>query len=418
MGHVTALECTGCGRRFPKEAVAACSECWSALEPVYDLDAVRSSLTRAAVAARPLDLWRYHELLPVDGEDRIGPGTGFTPLLQAPRLGARLGIRDLWIKYEAACHPTLSFKDRLVAVALTKARELRMDTVGCASTGNLASALAAGAAATGLRAVVLVPEDVEAARLAASAVYGPVLVGVRGGYDRANRLCVEIADRTGWGFVNVNLRAYYGEGSKTVAFEIAEQRGWRLPGHVVVPMAGASLLTKVERGFRQLVDLGLVEERPFAVHGAQPAGCAPVVQAWRAGLAEPRPVKPATIVRSLAIGDPPDGPGALATIRRTGGRAEGPGDAEALESVRLLAETEGLLTETAGGVVVAAARRLAAAGAFADGGPVVLILTGHGLKTVDALAGRPAFATVIDGRLSEFVSFWAEREASASVPGA
>jgi threonine synthase len=409
MTFVIGLKCKGCGKEWPKEPVAACAECWSALEPVYDLDAVRRTFTRETIAGRAPDLWRYRELLPVDGDDLVGRGTGFTPLIAAPRLGQRLGIRDLWIKYDAACHPTLSFKDRLVAVALTKAREFGMDTVGCASTGNLANAVAAGAASAGLRAVILVPEDLETAKLAGTAVYGATLVGVRGNYDRVNRLCSEIADKHGWGFVNVNLRTYYGEGSKTVGFELAEQSGWHLPGHVVAPMAGASLITKVERAFRELVGLGLVEDRPFSVHGAQPAGCAPVVRAWKQGLAEPRPVKPATIVRSLAIGDPADGPAALATMRRTGGRAEDPEDAEVIDAIRLLAQTEGLFTETAGGTVIAAALRLARDGAFADDQPVVLLLTGHGLKTVEVLEGSP-FSALIDGKLAEFEAFWSERE--------
>jgi threonine synthase len=376
------------------------------------MDAVRRGFTREAIAARPRDLWRYRELLPIDGAPTVGHGTGFTPLLPAPRLGRRLGIRDLWIKYDAACHPTLSFKDRLVAVALSKAREFGMTTVGCASTGNLANAVAAAATAGGFRAVILVPEDLEAAKLTGTAVFGATLVGVRGNYDRVNRLCTEIADRHGWGLVNVNLRAYYGEGSKTVGFEIAEQLDWTLPGHVVAPMAGGSLLTKAERAFRELAELRLVADEPFSLHGAQPEGCAPIAGAFKAGLAEPRPVKPSTIVRSLAIGDPADGPAALAAIRRTGGRAEDPSDAEALDGIRLLAETEGLFAETAGGVVVAATRRLAEGGAFADGRRVILLVTGHGLKTVESLAGEPPFPTVIGGKLEEFDRFWAEREAS------
>jgi threonine synthase len=414
MSLVIALKCKECGKERAKEPIAACEECWGAVLPVYDMDAVRRTFTREAIAARPRDLWRYHELLPLDGEATVGRGTGFTPLLPAPRLGQRLGIRDLWIKYDAACHPTLSFKDRLVAVALSKAREFGMSTVGCASTGNLANAVAAGATAAGLRAVILVPEDLEAAKLTGTAVYGVTLVGVRGNYDRVNRLCAEIADRHGWGIVNVNLRAYYGEGSKTVGFELAEQLDWTLPAHVVSPMAGGSLITKVERAFHQLIELGLVSDQPFALHGAQPEGCAPIAGAFKDGLAQPRPVKPKTIVRSLAIGDPADGPGALATIRRTGGRAEDPTDAEALEGIRLLAETEGLFTETAGGTVVAATRRLADGGAFVDGRRVVLLITGHGLKTAEALGSDPPFAAVIDGKLAEFESFWADREAATT----
>jgi threonine synthase len=409
MGWVSGLRCKECGKEWPKAAVAACPDCWAGLEPVYDMARVRQTLTRDAIARRPQDLWRYRELLPVDGEPTSGRGTGFTPLVPAPRLGRRLGIRDLWIKYDAACHPTLSFKDRLVAVALTKARELGMTTVGCASTGNLANAVAAGAAACGLDAVVLVPEDLEPAKLAATAVYGATLVGVRGNYDRVNRLCAQIADRYGWGIVNVNLRAYYGEGSKTVAFEIAEQRGWSLPGHVVAPMAGGSLVTKVERAFAQLVELGLVVDEPVALHGAQPEGCSPISGAWKRNAPRLDPVKPDTIVRSLAIGDPADGEAALATIRRSGGRAEVASDVEVVECMRLLAETEGLFAETAGGTVVAAARRLARAGAFADGRSVVLLITGQGLKTLDALGSRSPFTAVIDGRLDDFEALWAKR---------
>jgi threonine synthase len=409
MSHVLGLRCKECGREREKGPVAVCEQCWGALEIVYDMDVVRRTFTRAAIAERPRDLWRYHELLPLDGAPAVGRGTGFTPLLPAPRLGARLGIQDLWVKYDAACHPTLSFKDRVVAVALSKAHEFGMDTVGCASTGNLANAVAAAAAASGLRAVVFVPEDLEAAKLAGTAVFGATLVGVRGNYDRVNRLCAEVADRHGWGIVNVNLRAYYGEGSKSVGFEVAEQRGWRLPRHVVAPMAGGSLIGKVERAFRQLVELGLVDDAPFALYGAQPAGCAPISRAFKEGLAAPRPVKPATIVRSLAIGDPADGPSALAAIRRTNGGAEDPEESEVVDGIRLLAQTEGLFTETAGGTVIAAARRLAQGGAFADGGSVVLLITGHGLKTVEALSGSP-FAAVIDGRLAEFEAFWSERQ--------
>lgn len=413
MGRVIALRCKECGREQPVAPVAACAECWGALETVYDHALVARSFKREQIASRPPDLWRYHELLPVEGSEVVGRGTGFTPLLHAPKLGRQLGIRELWIKYDAACHPTLSFKDRLVAVALSKAREFGMQTVGCASTGNLANAVAAGAASAGLSAVVLVPEDLEAAKLLGTAVYGATLVGVRGNYDRVNRLCAQLADRYGWGFVNVNLRAFYSEGSKTVGFEIAEQSGWQLPGHVVAPMAGGSLIGKVQRAFWQLVEFQLVDDRPVRMHGAQATGCAPITSAWKAGLDTPRPVKPDTIVRSLAIGDPADGASALATIRGSGGRAEHASDSEVLDGIRLLAQTEGLFAETAGGTVVAATRRLAEAGVFADGAPVVLLITGHGLKTVEHLAGRPAFATVIDGKLADFEAFWDARSKTA-----
>jgi threonine synthase len=413
MEYVLGLRCKGCGKQRGKDAIAACDECWASLEPVYDMDAVRATFTRDAIASRPRDLWRYRELLPIDGEPTVGRGTGFTPLLPAPHLGQRLGIRDLWLKYDAACHPTLSFKDRLVAIALTKAKEFGMDTVGCASTGNLANAVAAASAASGLKAVILVPEDLEAAKITGTAVFAPTLVGVRGNYDRVNRLCAQIADQHGWGFVNVNLRTYYGEGSKTVGYELAEQLGWTLPGHVVSPMAGGSLISKVDKAFGELVKLGLVNDTPYSVHGAQAFGCNPIVAAWKEKLEVLKPVKPATIVRSLAIGDPADGPAALATIRRTGGRAEDPTDPEVLEGIRLLAETEGLFAETAGGTVVSAARRLAEGGAFADGKRVVLLITGHGLKTVESLMEARPFDIVIDGKLAEFETFWAERGAAA-----
>jgi threonine synthase len=414
MSCVSGLRCRECGRPAAIEPVAACPDCWGALLPVYDLERVRQTLTRATLSTRPRNLWRYHELLPIAGVPRVGLATGFTPLLPAPRLARELGIAELWIKYDAACQPTLSFKDRLVAVALTKALEFGLGTVGCASTGNLANALAAGAAAAGLAAVVLVPEDLEAAKLAGTSVYGATLVGVRGNYDRVNRLCAEIADRYGWGLVNVNLRAFYGEGSKTVGFEIAEQLDFELPGHVVAPMAGGSLISRLERAFGELVDVGLVEASPYRLHGAQAAGCAPIVRAWEAGAEQPLPVVPKTLVRSLAIGDPADGAAALGAMRRSGGQAVAALEAEVLDGMRLLARTEGLFAETAGGTVVAAARRLAAAGAFEDGRSVVLVISGQGLKTVEALStGAPPFTTVIDGRLAQFEDFWASQSAAA-----
>ena len=415
MSHLVALRCRSCSKDHPLGLIAACSECWSPLDPVYDLDGVRATFTRETIAARPRDLWRYRELLPITGSPRVGIGTGFTPLLPAPRLGRRLGIDDLWIKYDAGNHPTLSFKDRLVAVALTRALELKLPVVGCASTGNLANAVAAGAAAAGLPAVILVPETLEVAKLLATSVYGATLVGVRGHYDRVSRLCVEIAGARGWGFANVNLRPYYAEGSKTIAFELAEQRGWALPRHVVAPMAGGCMMGKVARGFGELKTLGLVGDTPVSIHGAQAAGCAPIVTAWKAGAAALKPVKPDTLVRSLAIGDPADGPSALKVIRESGGAGEDPTDAEALEGIRLLAETEGLFAEMAGGVVVGAAARLARQGALAGGGSVVLLITGHGLKTVETLGAAP-FAGVIDPKVEAFDEFWsAACPASAAV---
>jgi threonine synthase len=387
-----------------------CEACWGPLTARYDLESARASFTSGAFIRRPFDLWRYHELLPVARPAGFAAGVGGTPLLAAPRLAARLGIRELWIKNDGACQPTLSFKDRLVAVAIGKALALGMKIVGCSSTGNLAAAVAARAAACGLRAVVLVPEGLEAAKLTAAAVHAPLLVEIRGDYDRANRLSTQVADRFGWGFVNVNLRAFYVEGGKTVGFEIVEQLGGRRPGHVVIPMAGGGLLVTLARAFDEAVAVGLApNDGPApALHGIQAAGCAPIVQAWRDGRDDVRPVRPQTLVHSLAVGDPADGPRAVQVMRASGGRGDAPSDDDALAGVRLLAETEGLFVETAGGLVVSAAARLARDGAFADGRPVVLVITGHGTKTAEHLPPRPMDAQ-LDGSLASFEAFWAAR---------
>jgi threonine synthase len=383
-----------------------CEACWGPLEPTYDLDAARASFERRPLATRAFDLWRYEELLPVVRPPGFASGVGGTPLAPAPRLAERLGVASLLIKNEGASQPTLSFKDRLVAVVAAKARELGLTTLGCSSTGNLARALAARAASMGSRAIVIVPEGVESSKRAAVSVHGAVLVEIRGDYDRANRLASQVADRYGLGFVNVNMRPFYAEGGKTVAFEIAEQAPAPV-GHVVAPMAGGGLLIKIAQGFREARAVGLATASP-AIHGVQPAGCSPIVSALRAGADEVRPVRPQTIVHSVAVGDPADGARAVAAIRASGGRADAPSDEEALAGVRLLAETEGLFTETAGGLVVAAAGRLAREGAFANGAPVVLVLTGHGLTTAEQLPARPPDAR-LDGSLEAFAEFWASR---------
>jgi threonine synthase len=400
------LRCEACGLTAT-ETASLCETCWGPLQAVYDLEAARASLTRASLATRPASLGRYRELLPIAVAEDFAAGVGGTPLLRAPRLAARLGVGELWIKNEGACQPTLSFKDRLVAIAAAKARELDMTILGCSSTGNLAAAVAARAASSGMRSVVFVPEGVEAAKLAAASVHGAIVVEIHGDYDRAHRLSTQVADRYGWGFVNVNLRAFYVEGGKTVGLEIAEQCGGALPGHVVVPMGGGGLLLALARAFRQACDVGLASGSMPALHGVQAAGCAPIVSAWRDGR-DVRPVRPQTIVHSVAVGDPADGPSAVAVMRETGGRADAPTDEEALAGVHLLAETEGLFVETAGGLVVAAAQRLAGDGAFADGRPVVLVVTGHGLKTAEQLPPR-AVDVRLDGSLASFEAFWESR---------
>ncbi|MBI4521884.1 MAG: threonine synthase [Gemmatimonadetes bacterium] len=397
------LRCRLCGEEVAAGPFHVCEYCFGPLEVMYDKgEPGRPRLTRERIAARPPDLWRYRELLPITEEPRVGHGVGFTPLVPAPRLGERLGIDDLWLKNDGACHPTLSFKDRVVAVAIQKALEFGMTTVGCASTGNLANAVAAHAAAAGLQAWIFIPQDLEREKIVATAVYAPRLVRIRGVYDDVNRLCAEVADRYGWGIVNVNLRPYYAEGSKTVAFEIAEQLGWRAPGSVVAPMAGGSLLTKLHKGFAEMESLGLApgggRVRCF---GAQAAGCAPIVEAFHRGDTQVRPVRPNTIARSLAIGNPADGPFALEAMRKSGGWAESASDPEIADAIQLLAEREGIFTETAGGTVVAAARKLAAAGRFQGAGPTVLCITGNGLKTPDAVSGRLDSGPVIDPRLAQ-----------------
>lgn len=403
-GTVTArasnLRCRLCGHAIEPAPVHVCEECFGPLEVVYD-GAVARTLTRAAIEARPPNLWRYRELLPLDSEPRVGHDVGFTPLVRARRLGRALGIEDLWIKNDAVNHPTLSFKDRVVAVAINRALEFGLSAVGCASTGNLANAVAAQAAVAGLPAWIFIPEDLEAEKVIATSVYGPHLVRVRGVYDDVNRLCSEVADRWGWGMVNVNLRPYYSEGSKTVGFELVEQLGWTPPANVIAPMAGGSLLTKLRKAFLELDSFGLAPGAAATrVFGAQAAGCAPIVDALLRNESSVRPVRPRTIARSLAIGNPADGPFALEAIRETGGWAAAVSDDELVEGIDLLARTEGIFTETAGGVTVAAARVLANQRRLADG-PTVLCITGNGLKTPGAAASKLAAAPVIDARLSQ-----------------
>jgi threonine synthase len=361
-------------------------------------------LTRTAIEKRPHSLWRYRELLPIDEAPTVGLQSGFTPLIRAKRLGEALGHSDLWVKNDAVCHPTLSFKDRVVSVALSRARELGFDTVACASTGNLGNATAAAAAAAGLRCYVLIPHDLESGKVLGTLVYAPHLVRIDGTYDDVNRLCSEIAGRHKWAFVNVNIRPYYAEGSKTLGYEIQEQLGWRTPAHVVVPMASGSLLTKVGKAIAELTKLGLVEAKgPTRLHGAQAAGCGPIAEAVLAGREAIRPVKkPSTIAKSLAIGNPADGPYAAQAIRASGGSAAAVSDEEILDAIKLLAATEGVFTETAGGVTVATAKRLIAGGHIGRDETTVLCITGNGLKTQEPILPALALPASIAPRIDEF----------------
>ena len=399
----TNLRCRECGRTYPKQAIHICEFDFGPLEAAYDYAAIGQVLTRERIAARPQTMWRYRELLPIDGEPTVGTQVGFTPLVRANRLAKRLGLRELYIKNDTVNYPTLSFKDRVVSVALSRARELGLETVACASTGNLANSVAANAAAAGLKSYVLIPADLESGKVLGSLVYGTTVIGIHGAYDQVNRLCSEIAGKYGWGFVNVNLRPYYAEGSKTMGFEIAEQLGWRAPRHTVVPMASGSLLTKVNKAYKEFAALGLIDVGKHSVHGAQATGCSPIAEAMKKGSDLVKPVaKPQTLAKSLAIGTPADGYYAIHTMRDTGGSAEDVTDEEIIEGIRLLAECEGIFAETAGGVTVACARKLVESGKIAPDESTVLCITGHGLKTAEAVAGQCGSPHLIKPSLREF----------------
>lgn len=413
-GFMRALKCRECGREYPLTATHVCEFDFGPLEVAYDYDRIKRSLTRSAIQARPRSMWRYRELLPVANDPTVGLQVGFTPLIKADRLAERLGIRELWIKNDTVNYPSLSFKDRVVSVALSRARELGFDTVACASTGNLANSVAANAASAGLKAYVFIPSDLEQGKIVNSLVYGANVIGIKGHYDEVNRLCAEIAGKFGWAFVNVNMRPYYAEGSKSMAYEIAEQLGWRVPQHTVVPVASGSLLTKIQKGYQELIKLGLVSEGRAAIHGAQATGCAPIAVAQKAGLDFFKPVKPHTIAKSLAIGTPADGFYALRVMKETGGAAEDVTDEDIRDAIKLLAETEGIFAETAGGVTVGAARKLIASGKIPAHDSAVLCITGNGLKTLDAVNGHVGKPHEIKPSLREFEVMLANKENAAA----
>lgn len=396
------LRCRECGKTWGNQPRSLCEDCFSPLEVTYDYDSIRRLVSRQLFASRAPNLWRYRELLPLPPAFRPSLPTGFTPLLSAPQLGEQIGSRNLYLKNDAVCLPTLSFKDRVVAVALANARHFGFDTVACSSTGNLANAVAAQAAREGFKAWIFIPSDLEPAKVLGTQVFGAQLVRINGNYDQVNRLCSQIADEHRWGFVNVNLRPYYAEGSKTVGFEIAEQLGWRLPDNIVVPMAGGSLITKIKKAFDELVQLGLVEPRLVKFFGAQATGCSPISTAVKQYSNEIEPQRPATIARSLAIGNPADGHYAVKAIRSSGGWSEDVSDAEVVASIKLLAESEGIFTETAGGVTVGTARKLIRQDRILPEETTVLCITGNGLKTTDVLAGQYETETPIAPKLREF----------------
>ena len=411
MKYVTGLTCHLCGATYPAEALWVCAECLGPLEVSYDYPAIRRVISRALIESRPRSLWRYLELLPVH-EPRTGFNSGFTPLVRASRLAEVLGVHEVYVKDDSVNHPTFSYKDRVVSVAATKAVELGFSTFGCASTGNLAGSVAAHAARLGLPCYVFIPNDLEPAKVLGAAIYNPHIVAVDGNYDDVNRLCTQIADRYGWGFANINLRSYYAEGAKTTGFEIAEQLGWRFPDHVVSPVAGGTLLPRIFKGFREFRDVGLVQGTMPRIHAAQPSGCAPVIRALESGAEFPEPVKPATIAKSLAIGNPADGFQVVKVVKETGGSGAMVSDEEILDAVLLLARTEGIFTEPAGGTTLAATRQLVARGVIKPHESVVICITGNGYKTAEVMYGRVEKPTQIGRGLADF-----ERALGAQLAG-
>jgi len=407
MSYLLGLECHLCHTRYPADARYVCSECLGPLEAVYDYAGIQKVLTRDAIERRPRNLWRYRELLPIEGEPRTGLNSGFTPLVRATRLAERWGVRELYLKDDSVNHPTLSYKDRVVSVAATRAVELGFQVFGCASTGNLGNSVASHAARLGLACYVLIPDNLEAGKVLGSAVFRPQLIAIRGNYDDVNRLCTQIADKYNWGFANINLRSYYAEGAKTYGFEIAEQLGWRFPQHLVSPVAGGTLLPRIARGFRELKEIGLVDGPLPVIHAAQAAGSSPVIQALESGAEYPEPVKPDTIARSIAIGNPADGYQVLRTVRQSGGSGAAVPDGEILEAVQVLAETEGIFTEPAGGATLAATRTLIERGAIPRDASIVVCITGNGYKTQEAMLSRTVEPIRLGRSFKEFEDFLA-----------
>ncbi len=416
MSYAKALRCRECAREYPLDPIHVCEFCFGPLDVAYDHEAMRKVVSRESIERGPLSLWRYRDFLPCDPEAAVDLSAGFTPLMRARNLGEELGLRHLYVKNDCV-NPTWSFKDRVVAVASSKARQFGFDTLACASTGNLANSVSAHAAKAGMDAFVFVPADLEAGKLLGSAVYGATLVAVDGSYDEVNRLCSELADRYNWAFVNINVRPYYAEGSKTLAYEVCEQLGWRAPDHCIVPMASGSLFTKIWKGLNELAKLWLIDSVQTKMSGAQAAGCSPIASAWQAGTPNIRPVKPKTIAKSLAIGNPADGYYALRTMADSGGAAVAVSDDETVAGMKLLAESEGVFAETAGGVVVAGLRRLVESGTVGRDDLVVAFITGSGLKTQEAVQDRLAEPLRIEPTLASFEQVKSERQEALAAGG-
>src|SRR5579859_1479292 len=405
MKEIYFLRCRECGKKYPNQPQSYCEECFAPLEVSYDYEALRQNTSREAVSRRAFNMWRYSEFLPLPQGFTPSQPIGGTPLVKSRNLGSRLGVKNLYFKNDAVCFPSLSFKDRVVATALAAARRFGFETIGCSSTGNLANAVAAQGAQQGFDTCVFLPADLEPAKILNTAVYGARIVRINGNYDHVNRLCTQIADKFRWGLVNVNLRPYYAEGSKTHGYEIAEQLGWELPDNVVVPMAGGSLITKIAKAFRELVLLGWVAEKPVKFFGAQATGCSPISDGVKRNLARFEPQKPQTIARSLAIGNPADGPYAMKEIRGSRGWADDVSDAEIVAAIQMLAETEGIFGETAAGVTVGVTQKLIQAGRIGANETTVICVTGNGLKTTDAIVAEYPLTEAIAPRLDAFEAY-------------
>ncbi len=418
MSFVTGLQCRECGQEYPQEPLHVCELCFGPLEIQYDYAAIRKAITRETIASRERNLWRYRELLPINSEPRVGLYSGCTPLVRAERLGKALGVKELYVKDDSVNHPSFSYKDRVVSVAIAKAIEFGFDTVSCASTGNLANSVAAHAAKAGLNCYVFIPDGLEQGKIIGSAVYGPKTVAIKGNYDDVNRLCSEIGDKYGWAFVNVNLRPYYSEGAKTHGFEVAEQLGWKLPKHIVVASAGGTILPKLAKGFKELVKVGLVDDTGCKIYSAQASGCAPIIQALHKGTDLVSPVKPNTIASSIAIGNPADGYYVIQAVKESGGWGESVTDEEILDGIKLLARTEGIFTEPAGGTEVAVAKKLIESGRIPRDESVVISITGNGYKTLEAVAKSVDKPYTIDAALQSFDELFRALAPAASVKAA
>jgi len=402
MPYVKGLKCRECGRLYPKEPIYVCEYCFGPLEVDYDYEKIKHKLTKDVLESRPKTMWRYRELLPIDKEPVVGLDTGFTPLIRARNLEKALGVKELYLKDDSVNHPTMSFKDRVVSVAISKAKEFGFDTVACASTGNLANSVAAQSAIAGLKRYIFIPADLELGKVIGSLIYNPILVAVDGNYDQVNRLCSEIATKYKWAFVNINIRPYYAEGSKTYGYEIIEQLGWKAPKHIIAPCAGGSLITKIWKALKEFLNIGFIDKFDTKMYASQAAGCNPIVTAVKENLDIIKPVKPNTIAKSLAIGNPADGVYAAGAVKESGGWAEDVSDDEIVEAIKLLASTEGVFTETAGGVTLGAAKKLIEQGRIPRNESIAVCITGNGLKTQEAVKDKIGKLIRIKSTLDSF----------------